>query len=171
MDHDYFTVLEKQNKYSSLFVGLSPSPAFEIFKANGYTTNTYFRDLHMGYKKGPHVDNYKATYNSYFGFCENHPHHQCFIFWFFWCLSLSWNSVGVPNLFTEANVSIRNSSAAFDYVNFVLRDFTRQLSVVSPLSHSCILFLLTIRQIHTSQVSLKNIDRNSSLPLEMKLGL
>ena len=132
MDHDYFTVLEKQNKYSSLFVGLSPSPAFEIFKANGYTTNTYFRDLHMGYKKGPHVDNYKATYNSYFGFCENHPTINALYFGFFGACRLSWNSVGVPNLFTEANVSIRNSSAAFDYVNFVLRDFTRQLSVGKP---------------------------------------
>jgi hypothetical protein len=53
----YFSSKQKhvQNGY---FQGLTPSPLFEIFKRNGYETNTIFESLYFGTKKGPYVDNY-----------------------------------------------------------------------------------------------------------------
>ena len=46
----------KQNH--TLFSGHVPSPLFQIFKYNGYTTNTVFISRYFGLTKGPHVDNY-----------------------------------------------------------------------------------------------------------------
>lgn len=55
LDPDYFYSLKK---HWTLFQGYTPSPLFQIFKSNGYTTNTVFRSNYFGHIKGPHVDNY-----------------------------------------------------------------------------------------------------------------
>ena len=131
MTPDYFQTLIRQGRHLDLFTGLSPSPAFEIFKANGYTTNTYFRDQYMGDKTGPHVDNYKVN-KYYFGFCKNHPTVKALNFGFFSFCLLSWSNLWMRDFFGVINDSSVGESTVFHYVDTVLEDFSRQLSTDKP---------------------------------------
>ena len=64
-DLDYFA---RFGKKPGLFSGRIPSPLLEIFKHNGYTTNTLYQNPRFGKEKGPYVDNY-FTERGY-GVCE-----------------------------------------------------------------------------------------------------
>ena len=64
-DLDYFA---RFGKKPGLFSGRIPSPLLEIFKHNGYTTNTLYQNPYFGKEKGPYVDNY-FTERGY-GVCE-----------------------------------------------------------------------------------------------------
>ncbi len=71
LDSKHFSEAGK-NKYK-FFSGLIPSPLLEIFKANGYITNTLYRSQYLGPTKGPHVDNYHyrvAGWDLKNGVCE-----------------------------------------------------------------------------------------------------
>lgn len=78
------------------FIGHAPSPLLEIFKYNGYETNTLYRWLYLGHSKGPYVDNY-MTYHKigaclfqpgerrkyvYFGYCNlvGNPYFQSILY-------------------------------------------------------------------------------------------
>lgn len=135
MDPDYYQSLAEQGKHFGLFIGLSPSPVFEIFKANDYTTNTYFRDQYMGRQVGPYVNNHKVVDRLYyFIFCRNHPVANVPIFGFFgYCLFSEneqiWNFFHYLGVATE---SVYERLTIFQYVDFVLKDFARQLSIGKP---------------------------------------
>ena len=64
-DLDYFA---RFGKKPGLFSGRIPSPLLEIFKHNGYTTNSLYQNPYFGKEKGPYVDNY-FTERGY-GVCE-----------------------------------------------------------------------------------------------------
>ena len=66
-DLDYFSKLNR--KRPGLFNGQNPSPLLEIFKHNGYTTNTLYQNPRLGKKKGPYVDNYFTERGD--GVCES----------------------------------------------------------------------------------------------------
>jgi hypothetical protein len=53
LDRSYAGVL----RYSGLS-GNAPSPLLQIFKHNGYTTNTFYVNSYMGARQGPFVDHY-----------------------------------------------------------------------------------------------------------------
>ncbi|MDP6530851.1 MAG: hypothetical protein QF375_03085 [Arenicellales bacterium] len=67
-DLDYYNSLGKKKNERHLFSGRKPSPLLEIFKHNGYTTNTLFQRPYFGDKKGPYVDNYFTERGD--GVCE-----------------------------------------------------------------------------------------------------
>ena len=132
MDPDYFQLLVKQGRHWGLFTGMTPSPALEIFKANGYITNTYFRDQYMGHQVGPYVNNHKVAYRiNYFSFCRNHLAVNASIFGFFGYCLIS-ESERVRNFIFNINISDMEKLGAFQYVDFVLKDFSRQLSIGKP---------------------------------------
>lgn len=58
LDIGHFSEAAQNNTESYFFPGLTPSPLFEIFKHNGYETNTLYISRFLGPKKGQHVDNY-----------------------------------------------------------------------------------------------------------------
>ena len=57
-----------EKNWRSLFSGWKPSPLLEIFKHNGYTTNTLYQNPYFGSEKGPYVDNYLTDLGN--GVCE-----------------------------------------------------------------------------------------------------
>ena len=63
---DYYNDKTNNQFFGGFFTGLTPTPMFEIFKANGYTTNTYYLTNYFG-PGGPHVDNHHI--NSPFAVC------------------------------------------------------------------------------------------------------
>jgi hypothetical protein len=50
-----------------LMSGQMPSPLIEIFRHNGYETNTLYASAYFGAQKGPHVDSYRV--NATFSVC------------------------------------------------------------------------------------------------------
>ena len=68
-DFNYYNSIERR-KWRYIFSGRIPSPLLEIFKHNGYTTNTLFQRPYFGewHKKGPYVDNYFTDRGN--GVCE-----------------------------------------------------------------------------------------------------
>jgi hypothetical protein len=68
-DFNYYKTIERR-KWRYIFSGRIPSPLLEIFKHNGYTTNTLFQRPYFGewHKKGPYVDNYFTDRGN--GVCE-----------------------------------------------------------------------------------------------------
>jgi len=54
----------------SLYTGVIPSPLFQIFKYNGYTTNTLFNSYFFGHKVGRHVDNYHVNSTNKITACQ-----------------------------------------------------------------------------------------------------
>jgi len=68
-DFNYYKTVGKKN-WRYIFSGRIPSPLLEIFKHNGYTTNTLFQRPYFGewHKKGPYVDNYSTDLGN--GVCE-----------------------------------------------------------------------------------------------------
>ena len=66
-DFNYYKTVGKKN-WRYIFSGRIPSPLLEIFKHNGYTTNTLYQNPYFGKEKGPYVDNY-FTERGY-GVCE-----------------------------------------------------------------------------------------------------
>ncbi len=58
LDIGHYSEARRNNIASRFFSGRIPSPLFEIFKHNGYETNTLYRSGYFGWNKGPHVDNY-----------------------------------------------------------------------------------------------------------------
>jgi len=70
LDSSYYNRLAKPdgNLHFRLFQGFSPSPLFQIFKHNGYDTNTIYNSRYFGKAQGPHIDNYLV--NRDFGACE-----------------------------------------------------------------------------------------------------
>ena len=69
-DFNYYKTIERKKKWRYIFSGRIPSPLLEIFKHNGYTTNTLFQRPYFGewHKKGPYVDNYFTDRSD--GVCE-----------------------------------------------------------------------------------------------------
>lgn len=86
LDHQHFTSLSRmpKSRHVKLFQGMEPSPLFQIFKHNGYTTNTLFNSNYFGPAKGPFVDKYwinvpkgacefmdkNIISYAFFGYCE-----------------------------------------------------------------------------------------------------
>jgi len=66
-DFNYYKIVGKKD-WRSLFSGRAPSPLLEIFKHNGYTTNTLYQNPYFGKEKGPYVDNYLTDLGN--GVCE-----------------------------------------------------------------------------------------------------
>ena len=65
--------------YAGAFTGQFPSPLVEIFQANGYTANSYFKSASFG-NKGPHMDEHHINIPfSACGFLRGAPRH--FSFW------------------------------------------------------------------------------------------
>ena len=58
LDIEHFDKTTNQNSRFGFFPGLTPSPLFEIFKHNGYTTNTLHTGVYFGQQPGPYVDHY-----------------------------------------------------------------------------------------------------------------
>ncbi len=58
LDIGHYSEARKNSIAYHFFSGQIPSPLFEIFKHNGYETNTLYRSGYFGWNKGPHVDNY-----------------------------------------------------------------------------------------------------------------
>ena len=83
LDPGFFNNAKDKN---TLYNGITPSPLYEIFKANGYTTYTSHFNNYFGFYKGPHVDHYivpktlsactflnqssASLFNSFFGYCR-----------------------------------------------------------------------------------------------------
>ena len=63
LDKDYYNQAVRNNTVTYFFPGMIPSPLFEIFKYNGYTTTTFHYGPHFGVEKGPYVDNFYNEYN------------------------------------------------------------------------------------------------------------
>lgn len=62
--------LHTQDKF---FSGVIPSPLLEIFKHNGYETNTLYRSQYLGIRQGQYVDNYHfqgSAWDLQNGVCE-----------------------------------------------------------------------------------------------------
>ena len=57
LDRDHYQSID-ENFRLSVFNGIVPSPLFELFKHNGYETNTLYESVHFGKVTGPYVDNY-----------------------------------------------------------------------------------------------------------------
>ena len=66
-DFNYYKKVGEKD-WRSLFSGRAPSPLLEIFKHNGYTTNTLYQFPRFGIEKGPYVDNYFTERGD--GVCE-----------------------------------------------------------------------------------------------------
>ena len=66
-DFNYYKKVGEKD-WRSLFSGRAPSPLLEIFKHNGYTTNTLYQNPYFGSEKGPYVDNYLTDLGN--GVCE-----------------------------------------------------------------------------------------------------
>ena len=132
MTPDYFQTLIRQGRHLDLFTGLSPSPAFEIFKANGYTTNTYFYDGYMGHEAGSYVDNYNIANLRHFAFCKNRLAE--FSVFGFWGYCQFWESEWVKNivLYLSWEVNFVKERTLFEYADFVLEDFSRLLVAEKP---------------------------------------
>ena len=74
LDREYYSKARKEGKSKYFFSGKIPSPLFEIFKHNGYETNTIYINHYFGAKKGPYVDNYLVSQaNLKFGVCQFTP--------------------------------------------------------------------------------------------------
>lgn len=73
LDTGHFSEVARGKTSSYFFPGLIPSPLFEIFKHNGYVTNTLYMSQYFGNKVGPHVDNYyyqENIWDAQWGVCE-----------------------------------------------------------------------------------------------------
>ena len=70
LDGKYYDKLNKAkgNLQFRMFQGFAPSPLFQVFKANGYETNTLYNSRYFGKAQGPYIDNYLV--NRDFGACE-----------------------------------------------------------------------------------------------------
>jgi len=58
LDTAHYSKAVEYKVQKHFFPGLIPSPLFDIFKHNGYETNSLYRSLYFGKDKGPFVDNY-----------------------------------------------------------------------------------------------------------------
>jgi hypothetical protein len=63
LDKEYYASLPNQESQFGIFQGFTPSPLFEIFKYNGYETNTIYNSQYFGKEKGPFLDNYYVNLN------------------------------------------------------------------------------------------------------------
>ena len=147
MTPDYFQTLIKQKRNLDLFTGLSPAPAFEIFKANGYTTNTYFHDGYMGHEAGSYVDNYNIANLRHFAFCKNQLAE--FSVFGFWGYCQFWESEWVKNIVFHLSweVSFVKERTLFEYADFVLEDFSRLLAAEKPF----VAFIHILSPFHSKQ--------------------
>lgn len=70
LDSSYYNKLNKPkgDLQFRMFQGFAPSPLFQIFKANGYETNTLYNSRYFGKAQGPYIGNYLV--NRDFGACE-----------------------------------------------------------------------------------------------------
>ncbi|WP_420860649.1 hypothetical protein [Algirhabdus cladophorae] len=84
LDDAYFRSKEPKRAYKLLFQGIEPSPLFEIFKHNGYQTNTLYNSHYFGKEKGPHVDQYLIN-RAELGVCEFLSPHQQALSFFSYC--------------------------------------------------------------------------------------
>ena len=59
LDEDVFLSINVMSPHgASLFSGALPSPLLRILSENGYKTSALYHNTHLGYPKGPHIDNY-----------------------------------------------------------------------------------------------------------------
>jgi len=68
-DREHYAKARSATLDNKFFQGVLPSPLFEIFKHNGYETNTLYYTNFFGQGKGPHIDN-NYVQNDDFGACE-----------------------------------------------------------------------------------------------------
>ena len=119
---------KKAEVYGGFFTGLIPSPMLEIFKANGYTTNTYHHSHYFGPPNGKYVDNYRIMFpftacfyltdNAYiyglWGFC-----------WFVsWVAANNWGGV------TE-HIQVYDDIQHIRFFNFFQQEVSHALSTQS----------------------------------------
>ena len=133
-DADYYHALpEGENGKTGLFTGQTPAPLAQIFQANGYQVNTYFRDSYIGGTAGPHIDNF--YFNSASSLCGNHLPRPALSFGFFgyckWKDSppvLAWAQKFLPNLPKQTHGGHGNNN----YINFLLQDIAARRQSGKP---------------------------------------
>ena len=117
LDLRYFSETERKGVASDFFPGLIPSPLFEIFKHNGYETNTFYNSGYLGNKKGPHVDNYFFNDNDVRrGACEFVDFSGFKVLAFFGYCSV------VNSEWFKSNISRRTTSKEIDFFIESLKD-------------------------------------------------
>lgn len=132
LDPDYFRELESSGSgdHLGMYTGMAPSPLFEIFSQNGYTTNTLFNSRYFGPKKGEFLDNYwinrdvsvcdfldrKTAAFSFFGYCRvNNP-----------------NVFNKPNVFNQFLSKFSEEEEKPDPVSFLLSSMQAGLDKNKP---------------------------------------
>lgn len=122
LGRDYYNNQGEKSKYAGSFSGLIPSPLLEIFKANGYVTNTYYNDYYFGQKSGKYVDNYRV--NIPFAACSFLQGDSFFLAFWGYCPLLA--------LAVKNNTGDIVQKAKTPYLEFLQRNFFRRLAAAKP---------------------------------------